>query len=243
MVARPTLIACKSAATKSGGCSRTPPWLLADMLSDRGARYVTFGFDNPLSPFVALGRSEDRHQQRHARQLVRWDSIPGSPLAYGSVTPVAPHAQRDRHHQRRADLGGRDGTAAAKLRDNASAIRRLACSNGSTVRRCRRSRRGRTRQIVRPRHRARQLIQVAVRAVAWRRRPYHPTDRQHHRHAGPGHSHSPTDPARQRRPSAQAAGRSTTESYCGCGSPCSLAPFRVIRLAHGQRGAERDRVC
>lgn len=43
--------------------SETTAWLLADMLSDRGARYVTFGFDNPLAlshwAAVKTGTSKD----------------------------------------------------------------------------------------------------------------------------------------------------------------------------------------
>lgn len=43
--------------------SENTAWLLADMLSDRGARYVTFGFDNPLAlshwAAVKTGTSKD----------------------------------------------------------------------------------------------------------------------------------------------------------------------------------------
>ena len=54
----------KSAATKSRRLfSDATAWLLADMLSDRGARYVTFGFDNPLAlshwAAVKTGTSKD----------------------------------------------------------------------------------------------------------------------------------------------------------------------------------------
>jgi penicillin-binding protein 1C len=65
---------CESDAGRSKAAPTRPPqntrlfsentaWLLADMLADRGARYVTFGFDNPLAlshwAAVKTGTSKD----------------------------------------------------------------------------------------------------------------------------------------------------------------------------------------
>ena len=75
------IFTCRSGATATSVCpnesgrgeaaptkvtrlfSENTAWLLADMLSDRGARYVTFGFDNPLAlshwAAVKTGTSKD----------------------------------------------------------------------------------------------------------------------------------------------------------------------------------------
>ncbi len=62
---RPTSFAAKSRPSQESKrlFSESTAWLLADMLADRGARYVTFGFDNPLAlshwAAVKTGTSKD----------------------------------------------------------------------------------------------------------------------------------------------------------------------------------------
>ncbi len=62
---RPTSISAKSRPSQESKRLFSEPtaWLLADMLADRGARYVTFGFDNPLAlshwAAVKTGTSKD----------------------------------------------------------------------------------------------------------------------------------------------------------------------------------------
>ena len=65
------MVPCKSPANRGGTAptktvrlfSETTAWLVSDMLADRGARYVTFGFDNPLAlshwAAVKTGTSKD----------------------------------------------------------------------------------------------------------------------------------------------------------------------------------------
>ena len=62
---RPISFAVKSRQSQEGKRLFSEPtaWLIADMLADRGARYVTFGFDNPLAlshwAAVKTGTSKD----------------------------------------------------------------------------------------------------------------------------------------------------------------------------------------
>ena len=50
--------------------TRAAAFIVADILADRSAPRRTFGLDNALATAL-LERGEDRHQQGHARQLVR----------------------------------------------------------------------------------------------------------------------------------------------------------------------------
>ena len=54
----------------SASMDRAASYIVADILSDRSARSITFGLASPLAGAL-LGGSQDRHQQGHARQLVR----------------------------------------------------------------------------------------------------------------------------------------------------------------------------
>ncbi len=71
------LAACVPATQGHGArvADRAASYIVADILSDRLARSITFGLASPLVDAL-LGGSQDRHQQGHARQLVRGLFLP-----------------------------------------------------------------------------------------------------------------------------------------------------------------------